>query len=746
MLIPSTSSLNQYGSSLADPQGASLCSSVVLPCSLQRSPARVVLRRLATMTCLLLALLVSDNLFAQAPAGFRFQAVARNTMNDVMITENIAVRVSLLRGGPAGAVGYSERHEVTTTDLGVFDLHIGNGLGLSGDINTLDWGSDSYFLKIDIDPDGGTDYVNLGASQLLSVPYALYAKESGSGGGGMPQILTFDETTRELTISDGNTIMLPAGMQGEQGPQGPQGPEGPEGPQGPQGPAGSNGVDGAQGPVGPEGPAGPQGPQGDQGPAGANGSPGPEGPQGPVGPQGATGPQGPVGPAGELELDYYDEGNFPTAAAFHIHNTSTNASYGVVGTTGSDGPSIPANRAGVLGYSTNAHGVYGYSENSFFAGVQGVSNSSEGVGVQGYGFGGGVGGHFYTTSTGQAALTTGVGNVGIGTDEPEEKLHIAGNTLIQTNLGNLRLGFANNGNQWALSTLGSGADLIFRSKLSGSSAFTTRFRFNQGGEFQLGTSATPSAWAHIRANSTISKPQLKLEEVGNDYARLELTNDAASGAYWHVAGLPSSTTSSARLNFYFRNASGAADRMTITGDGEVGINGSPTARLELFQRSQSVGTGLRFDDGTANQDWDITHGFALRFHYGGSLRGFINANTGAYTQSSDKSLKTAIAGITPVMAKLKALQVKTYQYKAADKPETTIGLLAQEAKDLFPELVSYSEVDSLYGVNYAGFSMVAIKAIQEQQAVIETQQTEIDDLKARLARLEALLLPQSNKE
>jgi hypothetical protein len=251
---------------------------------------------------------------------------------------------------------------------------------------------------------------------------------------------------------------------------------------------------------------------------------------------------------------------------------------------------------------------------------------------------------------------------------------------------------------------------------------------------------------HIKANSTISKPQLKLEESGNDYARLELTNDAASGAYWHVAGLPSSTTANARLNFYFRNANGAADRMTITGDGEVGINGTPTARLHVHQRSQTVGTGLRFDDGTANDDWDITHGFALRFHYGGSLRGFINATTGAYTQSSDKSLKANVNALSSVMGKVNELAVKTYHYKSDKTQETTIGLLAQDVKDLFPELVSYSEADQLYGVNYAGFSMVAIKAIQEQQQVIDEQETEINDLKTRLARLEALLLPQADRE
>ncbi len=914
------------------------------------------MKRLLLSLC---SLFLAAGLFAQAPSGFKFQAVARDVDNNAMATENIAVRVSLLKGGPSGSVSYSERHEVTTTDLGVFDLHIGNGVGLSGDMTTIDWGGDNYYLKVDIDPDGGTSYINLGASQLLSVPYAMYATSAGSGGGGgnptdelqnliydptsqtltltdgnsvtlqvgdgggMPQSLSFDNNSRMLTISEGNTIEIPggatgpqgepgpkgdqgdqgpAGMDGAPGPQGDQGPagmdgqdgtgisllgtvatvanlptmgntqgdlyivtatgdgyawdgsmwnnsgpiQGPKGDQGDQGPAGMDGapgpqgdqgpagMDGAPGPQGDQGPAGMDGapgPQGDQGPAGMDGAPGPQGDQGPAGmdgegialkgsvsstgalplngnevgdlylvgnaaeayawdgsmwnslgslrgprgeqgdagptgmdgapgpqgdqgpqgdrgPVGPEGPQGDQGPAGDLELPYYDEGSEDNGAAFHVQNDGTTGRYGIAGSVGVDAEDLPSNNAGVLGHGVAAHGVYGYSETSFWAGVQGVSSSATGVGVQGYGFGGGKGGHFYTTSSGVAALTTGTGNVGIGIDEPQHKMHVGGDLFVQTNLGELRMGFPDNGNQWQMSTRGSGADLQFQSKPDGSNTFTTQFRMRQNGEFQFGnlTTGTPEAWIHIAKNSTINKPQLKLEEVGNDYARLELTNDAASGAYWHVAGLPSSTTANARLNFYFRNANGAADRMTITGDGEVGINGTPTARLHVHQRSQTVGTGLRFSDNTANADWDVTHGFALRFHYGGSIRGFINATTGAYVQGSDKRLKANVNVLSPVLNKINQLAVKTYHYKSDESQESTIGLIAQEAKELFPELVSYSKADDMYGVNYAGFSMVAIKAIQEQQEVIEEQQTEIDALKARLARIEALLLPQADRE
>ncbi|MEM6397079.1 MAG: tail fiber domain-containing protein [Bacteroidota bacterium] len=250
----------------------------------------------------LFLLICACGLYAQAPSGFKFQAVARDAANEAYSNDNIAVRVSLVRGSASGVVAYSERHEVTTTDLGVFDLFIGNGVNLSGDFTAIDWGADSYWIKIDLDPSGGTSYINMGASQLLSVPYALYATESGSGGGGdptdelqnliydpntgvltitdgnsvtlntggggMPQTLNYDPNTGTLTISNGNTVNIPSGPQGPQGEQGPAGQQGPQGAPGVPGPAGPQGDQGPQGVAGPQGPAGaagPQGPQGDPG-------------------------------------------------------------------------------------------------------------------------------------------------------------------------------------------------------------------------------------------------------------------------------------------------------------------------------------------------------------------------------------------------------------------------------------------------------------------------------------------------
>ena len=177
-----------------------------------------------TSLCLLLLLGASLSAVAQAPIGFNFQAVARDADNNILSEQLIAVRVSLLRGSETGPASFTERHEVRTSEYGVFDLAVGNGEIVSGSFDAVDWGSASYYLKIDLDPNGGSNYVDMGASELLSVPYALYANTAGNGGGtggsGVGttedptdelQSLIYDPVTHTLTITDGNSVALQTG-------------------------------------------------------------------------------------------------------------------------------------------------------------------------------------------------------------------------------------------------------------------------------------------------------------------------------------------------------------------------------------------------------------------------------------------------------------------------------------------------------------------------------------------------------
>lgn len=116
------------------------------------------------------------SLFAQAPQAFKYQAVARNSSGDVLENKSVSFRISLLRGSTSGTMVYSETHQKITNSFGLVDLEIGKGTILNGDFTAINWGQNTYFIKVEMDPIGGNTYQYIGTSQLLSVPYALHAK------------------------------------------------------------------------------------------------------------------------------------------------------------------------------------------------------------------------------------------------------------------------------------------------------------------------------------------------------------------------------------------------------------------------------------------------------------------------------------------------------------------------------------------------------------------------------------------
>lgn len=120
---------------------------------------------------------------AQAPEKMSYQAVMRNGSGQLLSNQAVAVKVSVLEGSPAGTLVYSERLTGNTNVNGLISLEVGTGTVLSGVFSTINWPSGSYYLKTETDPAGGTNYTITGTSQLLSVPYAMYAKSAGGGGG-----------------------------------------------------------------------------------------------------------------------------------------------------------------------------------------------------------------------------------------------------------------------------------------------------------------------------------------------------------------------------------------------------------------------------------------------------------------------------------------------------------------------------------------------------------------------------------
>ena len=127
-----------------------------------------------------LCVLVTSLSISQSPRSFKYQAIARDVEGNIISNKQISLRINLLRGSNTGKIVYTEIHDLQTTDFGLILLEIGNGNSKSGDFSLIEWGSDNYYVSIDVDKNGGSDYITMGVSQLLSVPYALYAERSGS--------------------------------------------------------------------------------------------------------------------------------------------------------------------------------------------------------------------------------------------------------------------------------------------------------------------------------------------------------------------------------------------------------------------------------------------------------------------------------------------------------------------------------------------------------------------------------------
>jgi hypothetical protein len=117
-----------------------------------------------------------STLKAQAPQSLNYQGVARDNAGAILSSQAISLQISILSGSPTGTVEYSETHTTTTNQFGLFRLQIGTGSLVSGNFPTIDWGANTHYAKVEMDETGGTNYQFMGTSQLLSVPYALYAE------------------------------------------------------------------------------------------------------------------------------------------------------------------------------------------------------------------------------------------------------------------------------------------------------------------------------------------------------------------------------------------------------------------------------------------------------------------------------------------------------------------------------------------------------------------------------------------
>jgi hypothetical protein len=126
---------------------------------------------------LMILIFVSFLTNLNAQTGLNFQGVARTASNAVIASQDITLKLSILQGSATGLTEYIEVRKVTTNAQGLFTAVIGDSLTIStlGKFSDIDWKLSPKFLKIEIDPAAGNNFITMGTTQFQFVAYAKFA-------------------------------------------------------------------------------------------------------------------------------------------------------------------------------------------------------------------------------------------------------------------------------------------------------------------------------------------------------------------------------------------------------------------------------------------------------------------------------------------------------------------------------------------------------------------------------------------
>ncbi len=665
------------------------------------------------------------------PQGINYQTIVRGTMDEPLTMQNVTLLFNIKENA---SIIYQERQTGTTNSTGLVKFIIGQGLAQLGNFQTIDWGSGSKLLSIGLET-APNIFEELGSMQLMSVPYALYAAKSKASSVA-EQLGDLGAQTGDVLAWNGSSWVpeIPSGPQGPVGPQGPQGPVGPAGPTGVAGPTGS------QGPTGLTGPAGSTGPQGFQGPAGPTGNTGSTGPQGetgPAGPIGDTGPQGPVGPMGPLGITGPAG---PTGPA------------GALGPQGIAGPQGPIGPQGPTGISMVNGDVTGPATSTLVEKIQGryVSSNAPSAnqilqwnGIEwapatftgsGYSNCGRVispDGQNKILVSNDAGLCPGAAQLAVTTTLSRgAEIKVAGTGAVEGMRLEAKGGNSSNDglviSAKSADKASNGLKIAANSEISNTSDITAMRLVSGGNESDIqedGNGVGQNYGAYILVKDRLSNNGVNVVDANRDMGLY--IKDENPGENWamYADGDTRALNTYAGNNAYIEN-------QTFTYDAIINKN--------LYIRNAN------------NNVWryTVSNNGGLGFYYGNNITqnqlGTFITLSGSY-QPSDRSLKQDIMALPALLPQLKLLKASSYHYTADPLQKHTIGFIAQDLEQVFPDLtlrVKEADGPDILAVNYAGIAVVAVKAIQEQQQLIEAQQAKMEQQEGKIeqqqARLDAL--------
>ncbi len=334
------------------------------------------------------------------------------------------------------------------------------------------------------------------------------------------------------------------------------------------------------------------------------------------------------------------------------------------------------------------------------------------------------------------------GNVGIGTNTPLDKFSVNAGTneygITQTD-GTITVGtWVGNGGGY----YGTKSNHPLRFFANNSS---TQMTILPNGNVGIGAS-DPAAKLHIIANSAANNEALRLNGT-NPFLSFYDAASVYKGYLWNTANDIELGTAAVNTNGRVLLSAKGVNGLMIGSDARVSVNGGPGSGLGIATHPSAFTTNgiftIKGKDSPFNEwtFWAVDVGH-LQVYLNGVSKAFVSKTDGGWIETSDAKLKDDIRHFKPALTGVKNLTVSTYHYKTNKPGIRSFGLIAQNVKEYFPEIVSSTQDkdgNPVLGIAYAKTGVIALKAIQEQQVIIEQQQQKIDELEKRLALLEKLL-------
>ena len=577
------------------------------------------------------AIFMAYSAFAQAPEQFSYQAVIRDAQGDLVSNQSVTVNISILEGNSTGGIVFEEEHSITTNDNGLATLVIGDGIITFGNLSGISWGDNAYYLKIETDPEGGNNFSITATTQLLSVPYALYANEAGSGSGALEEITEGPNTGYRIVGRDTANY----------------------------GDIGDNAVDLSYSSLA----------------STTNGASG----------------------------DYSTAMGFRTSASENFSTAMGNftRASGIGSTTMGYNTTASGQESTAMGTLTRASGT---SSTAMGASTIASGNYSTAMGLQ-------------TEASGNYSIAMGLETEASGRVSTATGDYTEASGDYSTTMGAYTTASGDESTAMGAFTTASGDESTAMgggTEASGNNSTAMGFETEASGRVStaMGSFTTaPSAYETVIGRHNTS------------YTPLDSVNWNAGDRLLVVGnGL---------------SASSRSDALVILKNGNVGIgNSDPEGQLFVQQSSSLAASNDGIYVDINGDNWKTYHsGLHYSFANMGVRQAYVEDNTGNYVQTSDKNLKTNIETLPSVMDRVLRLNPVSYVYKSSSDPNAnTIGFLAQEVGEVFPDVVRYAE-DGTPGLAYDLFSILSIKAIQEQQAVIDEQQVHIADQKQQIESL-----------